>query len=216
MQLRADFSAPVDLDTQSLPWQPSPDGSVLRRMLDRVGGEVARATSIVRYPPRSRFPAHAHALGEEFLVLDGVFSDEHGDYPAGTYVRNPPGSAHTPRSDGGCTIFVKLRQMPAEEDRYVRIEPDGAPWRPWRGLRRLDLFEAGYETVCMLECGEAPARLEADPAAGFEALVLSGTLNANGGAHGPMAWLRRPSTDGLTLTLGPATRLWLKTGHLPA
>ena len=216
MQLRADFSAPVDLDTLSLPWVPSPDGSVLRRMLDRVGDEVARATSIVRYPPQSRFPAHDHALGEEFLVVDGVFSDEHGDYPAGTYVRNPPGSAHTPRSDDGCTIFVKLRQMPPEESRHVRIEPDDARWRPWRGLRRVDLFEADYETVCMLESGDAPARLRPDPAAGFEALVLSGMLEADGAERGPMAWLRRPSADGLTLTLGPGTRVWIKTGHLSA
>lgn len=73
--------------------------------------EVARATSIVRYAPESRFAEHIHELGEEFLVLEGMFSDEHGDYGAGTYVRNPPGSSHSPYTVDGCTIFVKLRQF---------------------------------------------------------------------------------------------------------
>ena len=65
-------------------------------MLDRIGDEVARATSIVRYAPGSSFARHEHAKGEEFLVLEGIFSDDSGDYPAGFYVRNPPGSGHTP------------------------------------------------------------------------------------------------------------------------
>ena len=72
-----------------------------RRPLDRIGEEVARATSIVRYAPGSRFSAHTHGGGEEFIVLDGVFQDEHGDYPPGTYVRNPPGTRHTPGSEPG-------------------------------------------------------------------------------------------------------------------
>ena len=104
--VNADFAGRVVVQTNDLPWLPSPQAGVDRRLLDRVGGEVARATSLVRYAPASRFPAHAHALGEEFLVLDGVFSDEHGDYPKGTYVRNPPGSRHTPHTGPGCTIFV--------------------------------------------------------------------------------------------------------------
>jgi quercetin dioxygenase-like cupin family protein len=212
MHLRADFSASVALDTLSLPWLPSPDGSVRRRMLDRIGDEVARATSIVRYPPGSRFPPHSHGLGEEFLVLDGVFSDEHGDYPPGTYVRNPPGSAHAPRSDAGCTLFVKLRQMPPGEDRHLRIETGSGPWRPWRGLQRLDLFGADYETVFMIGSGDRPVDLEPEPAAGFEALVLAGSLRTDGEAHGPMTWLRRPST--VALSLASDTRLWIKTGHL--
>jgi anti-sigma factor ChrR (cupin superfamily) len=77
-------------------------------MLDRIGDEVVRATSIVRYAPGSHFSAHTHGGGEEFFVLNGVFQDEHGDYPVGSYVRNPPTSSHVPGSDLGCVIFVKL------------------------------------------------------------------------------------------------------------
>ena len=215
MQINADFSAAVTLDTRTLPWRPSPDGSVRRRMLDRIGDEVARATSIVRYPAGSRFPAHEHALGEEFLVLDGIFSDEHGDYPAGTYVRNPPGSAHTPRSAPGCDLFVKLRQMPADEDRHVRIDTGDAARQARRELLRLDLFDADYESVFLIASGTEPARFEADSAAGFEALVLSGGIEIGGARHGPMTWLRRPTAEGLVLDLAPDTRLWVKTGHLP-
>ncbi|HEY9690016.1 MAG TPA: cupin domain-containing protein, partial [Coleofasciculaceae cyanobacterium] len=111
MKLHADLNQRIAIDTNELPWIDSPTPGVQRRMLDRDGDEVARATSIVRYGPGSAFPTHTHGGGEEFLVLEGVFSDESGDYPAGTYVRNPIGSAHAPRSEEGCTIFVKLWQM---------------------------------------------------------------------------------------------------------
>src|SRR6516164_811579 len=113
--INADFTQRIVIATETMPWIPSPQAGVERRMLDRIGSEVARATSLVRYAAASSFPAHEHALGEEFLVLNGVFSDEHGDYPAGTYIRNPPLSRHAPRTAPGCTILVKLRQMePAE------------------------------------------------------------------------------------------------------
>ena len=111
MELNADFSQRVAVHAARLPWVASPIAGVDRRMLDRIGDEVARATSIVRYAPASRFSAHTHGGGEEFLVLDGVFQDEHGDYPAGSYVRNPPTSRHTPGSAPGCVLFVKLWQF---------------------------------------------------------------------------------------------------------
>ncbi len=111
MNINANLSLTAHRLVEEFEWIPSPLPGVERVMLDRVGDEVAVATSIVRYAPESRFDPHEHALGEEFLVLDGVFSDEHGDYPAGTYVRNPPGTAHTPFSREGCVIFVKLRQF---------------------------------------------------------------------------------------------------------
>lgn len=94
MAVNADFSARVVIESQIAPWVTSPEQGVERKLLDRVGDQVARATSIVRYAPGSAFATHEHALGEEFLVLSGTFADEHGEYPPGTYVRNPPGSQH--------------------------------------------------------------------------------------------------------------------------
>ncbi|RWF22421.1 MAG: cupin, partial [Mesorhizobium sp.] len=115
MRINADLSKPVIVHAGKLAWVPSPAAGVERRMLYRVGGEVARATSIVRYAPGSVFPRHTHTGGEEILVLDGTFQDEHGDYPAGSYFRNPPGTSHVPASREGCTVFVRLWQY-REED----------------------------------------------------------------------------------------------------
>src|SRR3954453_17729883 len=122
MHLNADFTKRAVVHAAKLDWKTSPIPGVERRMLDRIGDEVARATSIVRYAPRSEFSPHVHDGGEEILVLEGVFQDEHGDFPAGCYVRNPPQSRHTPGSKLGCTIFVKLWQFDPADRTHVRID----------------------------------------------------------------------------------------------
>ena len=130
MRLNADFALPVVIHPGDAPWVASPLAGMERQMLDRIGEELARATSIVRYAPGSHFSAHGHPGGEEFLVLDGVFSDERGDYPAGTYVRNPIGSRHAPFSREGCTIFVKLMQFDPADRAEVVIDSRRAEWTP--------------------------------------------------------------------------------------
>ena len=115
MDINADYNERIVINHHELPWVPSPASGVERRMLERTGGEVAKATSIVRYQPGSAFQTHSHEFGEEILVLDGVFSDETGDYPAGTYMMNPPGSSHAPHSKTGCTLFVKLRHLGSDQ-----------------------------------------------------------------------------------------------------
>ena len=130
MQLNADFTRRAVVHAGTLDWVVSPMAGVHRRMLDRIGDEVARATSIVRYAQDSHFSPHVHDGGEEFLVLDGVFQDEHGDYPAGSYVRNPPTSRHTPGSAAGCTIFVKLWQFDLADRTQVRIATSGQAFVP--------------------------------------------------------------------------------------
>ena len=146
-------------------------------MLERDGEELVRATSIVHYAPGSAFSERSHGLGEEFLVLDGVFSDEHGDYPAGTYVRNPPGSSHRPHSRGACTLFVNLRQMDREDQRFVRIDTAGAPWSAGEpGLSLMALLSAERETVALMKL-EPETRLQRRPHPGDEEIgVLEGVL----------------------------------------
>ena len=122
MEINADFSKRVVIHTPEVEWQDSPMKGVRRRMLDRVGGEVARATSIVSYAPDSKFSPHVHTGGEEFIVLEGVFQDEHGDFPAGSYIRNPPESKHTPGSESGCVIFVKLWQFDLQDRQQVSAD----------------------------------------------------------------------------------------------
>ena len=129
MKLRADWTERCVVHSHDLPWVASPSRLVERRMLERDGEEVARATSVVRYAPGARFEAHDHELGEEILVLDGVFSDETGDYGPGTYLKNPPGSRHAPFSEPGCTIFVKLRYQDPQDRVQVALDTRTAPWR---------------------------------------------------------------------------------------
>ncbi len=122
MKINGDFSKRVLEFSDEIQWIESPIKGVDRRPLDRLGGEVARATTVVRFAPGSHFSEHVHDGGEEFFVLDGVFQDEHGDFPRGTYIRNPPESAHTPASQPGCTIFVKLWQFDLQDRTHVRVD----------------------------------------------------------------------------------------------
>lgn len=217
-QVNADFSRRVVIDTRDLPWLPSPQPGVERRLLDRIGGEVARATSLVRYARASAFPAHAHALGEEFLVLDGVFSDEHGDYPAGSYVRNPPGSHHSPRTAEGCMILVKLRQMqPGEQERLVIIDavkqvPDALGNEP----ARLLLHQSATETVTLerLAPNAICAPMTCD--GGEETYLLRGDLADEHGAYSAGTWIRNPHGHVRRLRSAAGALYWAKRHHLGA
>jgi hypothetical protein len=186
-------------------------------MLDRIGDEVARATSIVRYAPHSRFSSHTHGGGEEFLVLDGVFQDEHGDYPIGTYVRNPPTSAHTPRSEPGCTIFVKLWQFDPDDRTPVRVDTSGICFASAPGLPGVEfalLYESASELVRMERW--APGTGIALPLpGGIELFVLDGSLIEGGEEFTRLSWLRLPAGATLQATVGPAgCKVWVKSGHL--
>jgi len=163
-------------------------------MLDRVGAEVARATSIVRYAAGSRFDRHVHDGGEEILVLDGVFSDEHGDYPAGTYVRNPPGTSHAPFSRSGCTLFVKLWQFAADDTEPVRIDTLTAAWHPGlvAGLSVMPLHEHdGVSTALVRWAPQTRFNTHAHPG-GEEILVLEGVFSDEHGHYAAGTWLRNP------------------------
>ena len=216
MQLNADLSRPASADSAALPWIASPVVGVERRMLERDGDEVARATSLVRYAPGSAFSPHTHGAGEEFLVLEGVFSDETGDFPAGFYVRNPPGSRHTPASAPGAVILVKLRQMPREETEAVRLDTrDPALWRDLgQGRQQAVLFEAPWERVVMLRLAPAHAGAAETWPRGAEFFVVEGDVVIDGTAHGAGAWLRRPAGSSVALASQGGALLYRKTGHL--
>ena len=217
MELNADFSRRAAVHAALLSWTPSPIAGVDRRMLDRIGDEVARATSIVRYAPNSHFSAHTHGGGEEFLVLDGVFQDEHGDFPAGCYIRNPPTSSHTPGSARGCTIFVKLWQFDPEDRTHVRIDSGKLPFAPAAdraGVETVPLFHDRRETV-RLERWMPGAAVDLAVPGGIELLVLDGGFSEGGESFAPQSWLRLPPGARLKATAGAAgCRLWVKTGHL--
>ncbi|MGZ5871263.1 MAG: cupin domain-containing protein [Bradyrhizobium sp.] len=216
--INADFSKRVVIKTDELPWIPSPQIGVERRMLDRIGGEVARATSVVRYAPASYFPAHSHGMGEEFLVLEGVFSDEHGDYPRGTYVRNPPGSSHTPHTAPGCMILVKLRQMSGDETDRVVVDTNTAPWvsDDVAGVVRISLFSAvDGETVAMEKLAPRTARSTYRVAGGEEIFILDGDLADARSIYKPGDWIRSPAGSIQDWRTNSGAVYWVKRGHLP-
>ena len=187
-------------------------------MLDRVGEEKARASSIVRYAADSHFPRHAHPGGEEILVLSGTFSDEAGHYPAGWYLRNPPASAHQTFSVPGATIFVKLWQMPPSERRTVRIDTnDPALWQNQAGREVCPLFADDIEHVCLhrLAAGQSVWAASATPLHGAELLVLSGSVLMDGHTYAPRSWIRLPAGAAPQITASAqGATVYLKTGHL--
>lgn len=217
MKINADFTAAVALHTGQIAWQASPMAGVDRRMLDRVGDEVARATSIVRYAPGSHFSPHIHEGGEEFIVLEGVFQDEHGDYPAGYYIRNPPTTHHTPSSQAGCTIFVKLWQFDPNDRNQVKIDMNSLPLTDdpeYPNVQSALLFKDARETV-MLQYWPAGHDVAVDLRGGAEILILDGSITENGEEFFRNDWLRMPSGGSMSAQAGnQGARLWIKTGHL--
>ena len=216
MQLNTDFGARVVIDTRTAPWIPSPEAGVERKMLDRVGDEVARATSIVRYAPGSAFAAHEHALGEEFLVLAGTFADEHGEYPVGTYVRNPPGSRHRPSSASGCELFVKLRQFQPDDGSRIVVDTRRAEWRPGLvpGLRVLPLHEFGGEHVALVRWAPETRFQAHTHWGGEEILVLEGVFSDELGDYPAGSWIRSPHQSRHQPFSEPGCLIYVKVGHL--
>lgn len=215
MELNSDFSERVVVHSDQIEWQASPMPGVDRRMLDRIGGEVARATTIVRYAPGSNFSSHTHTGGEEFIVLDGVFQDEHGDFPEGTYVRNPPTSEHTPGSEPGCTIFVKLWQFDMDDRIQFRKTMAEELGDKADGVATAVLHKDAREVVTYSHL-DAGAELHSTEAGGIELLVIDGTVEEGGDTLGKGGWLRLPEGAPLRATAGPdGAKVWMKTGHLP-
>ena len=216
MDVNADFTARAVVDTRGTPWIASPQVGVERKMLDRVGDEVARATSIVRYAPGSAFAPHTHELGEEFLVLSGTFEDDQGAYPAGTYVRNPPGSQHRPFSTAGCEIFVKLRQFQAGDDARVVIDTSQAAFRPGLvpGLTVLPLHEYGSEHVALVRWAPGTRFQVHTHWGGEEILVLEGTFSDEYGDYPAGSWLRSPHLSRHQPFSDAGCLIYVKVGHL--
>ena len=216
MRINDDLMQPVIVQAAKLDWIPSPAVGVDRRMLFRIGDEVARATSIVRYAPGSAFPRHTHSGGEEIVVLEGTFQDEHGNYPAGSYFRNPPGTSHIPASEDGCIIFVRLWQFRAEDEAQIVRQPgNGDETEPRKGATKASvLFDDGQEKVC-LEDWAAGETVTVGNVRGLEFLVLSGELTIGGERLAPQGWGRLPGGVDLNATAGPrGARVWFKDAPL--
>lgn len=195
--INGDMTKFVSVDTNSIKWQESPSGTVWRKRLHLVGpSEAGQVTSLVMYESNADFHAHAHPGGEEILVLGGTFSDERGDFTAGTYLLNPEGYEHTPFSKEGGIIFVKLRQYPGEDRSQIVVESQTKQWIestvPGISIKML-YSEHNYPEEVSLQKWEAsasPGKLSYPN--GAEILILKGNLQDESGSYGEMSWLRYP------------------------
>jgi len=200
MNIHSDYSKRVVLNHHDLPWVASPSLGVERRMLDRQGGELAKATSIVRYQAGARFPSHTHEFGEEIFVLSGKFSDETGDYPAGTYIMNPPGSSHAPFSEHGCTLLVKLRHLGADQVEREIIDTNSAAW--YQGM------VPGLQVMPLMRQGSGSTLVRWAPQTYFnphqhyggeEIFVVEGVFEDEHGRYPAGSWIRSPHMSCISL-----------------
>ena len=216
IMLNMDFDQKVVINTSLQDWVPSPSSGVWRKPLAREAAEHGHTTSIVRFDSGSYFSRHEHPLGEEILVLEGTFSDEHGDYGPGTYFRNPPGSGHTPFSKDGCTLFVKLDQFAQDDTNPVRIDTRTSPWLPGQGqLQVMPLHDFRGEHVALVKW---PAGERFQPHRHFggeEIFVLSGEFRDEFGSYPAGTWMRSPHMSQHYPYTDVETVIWVKVGHLP-
>ena len=218
MRLNSDFTIRTVIEPKDYHWVDSPMPGVSRMMLDRIGDEVARATSLVKYEAGSVFSSHVHGGGEEILVLDGTFGDEHGLYPAGTYIRNPIGTSHTPAvGSDGALIFVKLHQFDREDLEQFVINTHDQPFRPGlvEGLSVLPLHQYKSEQVALVRWAPDTQFNTHRHWGGEEILVLEGTFYDEHGEYPEGTWIRSPHMSQHTpFTCSDGALIYVKTGHL--
>lgn len=219
MQIHSDLRQRIVLTPAQQQWVNSPMPGVSRIMLERAGAETARATSLVRYAPGAGYHPHTHGGGEEILVLSGVFSDEHGDYPAGTYLRNPPGSSHTPYSAQGCDLLVKLWQFhPTDQQQLVLhchqsnfvagLEP---------GSTVLPLHQHHGVQTALVRWAPHTRFNQHLHAAGEEILVLQGLFCDEYGEYPALSWIRSPvDSQRQPYTKAEGALMYVKTGFIGA
>lgn len=213
--LNMDFKQRAKVLFSEYQWIESPSEGVMRMPLEKEAEESGHTTSVVRFVPGASFPAHSHPLGEEIYVIEGVFSDEFGDYPAGTYIRNPPNSRHTPFTKEGCTLFVKLDQFNPKDMGQVVIRPDQQNWLPGQGgLTVLPLHEFETQNTALVHW---PANEHFHPHqhwGGEEIFVLGGEFCDEHGTYEAGSWLRSPHQSRHTPFVKIETLIFVKTGHL--
>ncbi len=218
MRINDDFSKRVVIRPDDYEWVDSPMPGVERMMFDRIGNEVARATSLVRYAPNSKFSQHVHSGGEEFFVLEGEFADEHQAFPVGSYARNPIGTAHAPDvGEQGCVIFVKLQQFEPDDQSQFVIDTSKSTWSPGLvpGLEVMSLHRYEREQVALVKWAPNTDFNTHTHWGGEEILVIAGTFFDDQGEYPAGTWIRSPHQSKHTpYTRAEGALIYVKVGHL--
>lgn len=196
-------------------WIKSPADGVSRIPLEREFSESGHTTSFVKFEPESFFPRHTHPQGEEIYVLEGVFSDENGDYPAGTYLRNPPGSNHKPFTKEGCTLFVKLDQFKKNDNAHVVLRPDDQQWQQGLGnLQVTSLHAFETESTALVWWPKNERFQQHSHFGGEEIVVITGEFIDEHGTYPAGSWIRSPHMSQHFPYVKEETLILVKVGHL--
>ena len=217
MQLNNDLSRVVVLNTAEIPWQASPDGAVLLRMLEQECAAGMRTTFLVRYQPGTHLTSHTHEKGEEIIVLEGNFSDEQGAYPAGCYIKTPPGSTHAPYSEAGCTLLIKQSHMQPDDMERVVVDVQSSTWYPGMvgGLSVLPLSEFKGEHSALVKWQPGTVFNPHRHWGGEEIYVLEGVFEDEFGRYPAGTWLRNPHMSQHAPFSKEGCTIFVKVGHLP-
>jgi anti-sigma factor ChrR (cupin superfamily) len=210
-----DFDQKLISETRKMDWSPSPSPGVDRIILERETSESGRATSIVRYAADRFFKEHVHVLGEEIFVLSGEFVDEYGAYPAGTYLRNPPASKHSPGSHKGCILFVKLGHFDPSDMESVKIDTTNGPWHQGQGgLQVMPLHHFKMEGTALVKWPAGERFVPHRHWGGEEIFVLSGEFIDEHSRYPVGTWIRSPHLSTHHPYVEKETIILVKTGHL--
>ncbi len=218
--INADLTQQVVVDTLSMNWEPSPSGTVWRKPLYREGGEFGPVTSIVKYEAGGKFRTHSHPQGEEIYVLEGEFCDDHGRYPAGTYLLNPDGTQHAPFSEKGCILFVRLRQYDGEDRIQTVIKTNDTAWHQGmvEGLTVLPLYsQANYhENMALVRWQPNTYFPQHTHPGGEEIYVIDGTFEDDHGVYPKGSWIRSPHMSIHKPYSKEGCLIYVRVGGLPA
>jgi anti-sigma factor ChrR (cupin superfamily) len=212
-----DYSKRSVVDTSKKAMEPSGLSGVERIPLERERPESGITTSVVRYEAGAAFSEHSHPGGEEIFVLEGEFADEFGVYSAGTYIRNPPGSHHSPFSRTGCKLFVKLNQFQPGDSKRVVIDTTQKEWLPGYGdLKVMPLADFDSESTALVNWPEGAAFTRHTHFGGEEIFVLEGTFIDEKGEYPTGTWIRSPHLSSHDPFVKEGCTILVKTGHMLA
>lgn len=206
-EINANFHLPVSVKTNVFDWQGFTKAGIRQRSLERLVGRHSRLTAVAQFAAGQVFKKIAHEHGVEFLVLSGKFSDEHGDYGVGSYVRNPAAAYRMPFTRDGCTVLLKVGRFQLLDQKRVVVNTRDSH-RKWKatgepGVSCLDLHQFSEQHVSLhkirAECWITFKCLNL----ALEIFVIEGDISVSGSHYEAGTWLRYP----------PGSRIKVRSKH---
>ncbi len=206
-----DLSRRVVIDTENHTLKSFQPNGTFRIPLESESRESGRLTSIVKFTPGAKLDQSTHSSGEEIVVLEGVLSDEQENYPAGTYLRIPPGDYRIFSSKQGCKIFRKSNQLLPLDTENIVINTNNAEWHPGHG--NLEVMPLSDNTA-LVKWPKGAVFVNHSHYGGEEIFVLKGKFNDEHGSYPKGTWIRSPHLSTHFPFVEEETIIFVKTGHL--